>query len=169
MVNRGMISWQGVPTARQKQYEQSTLIPIAIKFIKGTWKSLSSHLQLTIRIVNPVYWKLPCFCQNTCAGSISSSDIKAFEDEINLMVKVSTCNNPHIIKLIGCITKQSPTAILTEFALYGNLCDYLRSCRHTGTDKEVRTQQISFHNDHLRINVNSSIFAVSWQSYVWNF
>ena len=36
MVNRGMISWQGVPTARQKQYEQSTLIPIAIKFIKGT-------------------------------------------------------------------------------------------------------------------------------------
>lgn len=34
-VHRGMISWQGVPPARQKQYEQNSLIPVAIKFIKG--------------------------------------------------------------------------------------------------------------------------------------
>lgn len=78
-----------------------------------------------------------CIFLPTHAGSNSSSDRRAFADEINLMVKVSTCNNPHIIKLIGCITKQSPTAILLELALYGNLCDYLRSCRHAGTDKEV--------------------------------
>ena len=69
-------------------------------------------------------------------GTISSSDMKAFADETHLMVKVSTGNNPHIIKLIGCITEH-PTAILLEFALYGNLRDYLKSCRQAETDEQV--------------------------------
>ena len=35
-VHRGMITWQGVPAARQKQFDRDSLIPVAIKMIKGT-------------------------------------------------------------------------------------------------------------------------------------
>ena len=34
-VYRGMITWQGVPAARQKQFDRDSLIPVAIKMIKG--------------------------------------------------------------------------------------------------------------------------------------
>jgi len=34
-VHRGMITWQGVPAARRKQYDQNSLIPVAIKMMKG--------------------------------------------------------------------------------------------------------------------------------------
>ena len=63
------------------------------------------------------------------------------------MVKVSTGQNPHIVKLIGCITNQSPVAVLLELAPYGDLCSYLRTQRKAGvsfkTDSEVRTTNIT--------------------------
>ena len=59
------------------------------------------------------------------------------------MVKVSTNQNPHIVKLIGCIANQSPVAVLLELAPYGDLCSYLRMQRKAGirfkTKSEVRT------------------------------
>lgn len=67
-------------------------------------------------------------------GTISSSNKKAFADEINLMVKVFAGNSSHSIKLIGCITEH-PTAILLEFAHYRNLCDYLTLCRQAGDEQ----------------------------------
>ena len=69
---------------------------------------------------------------------------KAFSEELALMVKVSTGQNPHIVKLIGCITNQSPVAVLLELAPYGDLCSYLRTQRKPGaglkteSDHEVR-------------------------------
>ena len=68
---------------------------------------------------------------------------KAFSEELALMVKVSTSQNPHIVKLIGCITNQSPVAVLLELAPYGDLCTYLRTQRQSGTgiksESKVRT------------------------------
>ena len=124
-VHRGMITWQGVPPARKNQYEENSLIPVAIKSIKGR-RTLFLHIYMELNT--------HIFTAPYCTGTISSSDKQAFEDEINLMVKVSGGNNPHIIKLIGCVTEQFPPAILLEFALYGNLRDYLRSCRPAETD-----------------------------------
>ena len=34
-VHRGMITWQGIPQARQEQFDRDSLIPVAIKMIKG--------------------------------------------------------------------------------------------------------------------------------------
>ena len=34
-VHKGMITWQGVPAVRQNQFDRDSLIPVAIKTIKG--------------------------------------------------------------------------------------------------------------------------------------
>ena len=79
----------------------------------------------------------------TLPDDLSGDAEKAFSEELALMVKVSTGQNPHIVKLIGCITNQSPAAVLLELAPYGDLCTYLRTLRKTGisskTESEVRT------------------------------
>ena len=69
----------------------------------------------------------------TLPGDQGTDVEKAFSEELALMVKVSTGQNPHIVKLIGCITNQSPVAILLELAPYGDLCSYLRTQRSSGT------------------------------------
>ena len=62
------------------------------------------------------------------------------------MVKVSTGQNPHIVKLIGCIANQSPVAVLLELVPYGDLCSYLRIQQKAGirlkAESEVRTSKI---------------------------
>ena len=46
-VHRGMITWQGVPTARKNQYEENSLIPVAIKSIKGR-RTLFLHIYMYV-------------------------------------------------------------------------------------------------------------------------
>ena len=65
---------------------------------------------------------------------------KAFSEELALMVKVSTGQNPHIVKLIGCITNQSPVAVLLELAPYGDLCTYLRTQQKSGTSLKTGSE-----------------------------
>ena len=45
-VHRGTITWQGVPRARRKQYDRDSLIPVAIKMIKG--EEAENCIQLTV-------------------------------------------------------------------------------------------------------------------------
>ena len=65
---------------------------------------------------------------------------KAFSEELALMVKVSIGQNPHIVKLIGCIANQSPAAILLELAPYGDLCSYLRTLRKTANSFKMENE-----------------------------
>ena len=64
------------------------------------------------------------------------------------MVKVSTGQNPHIVKLIGCIANQPPVAVLLELLPYGDLCSYLRIQQKAGihfkAESEVRTSKITY-------------------------
>ena len=50
-------------------------------------------------------------------------------DEINVMKKVSDCNNPHILKMIGCVTSTHPMMVVLQFVPHGNLKDYLKAQR----------------------------------------
>ena len=83
-----------------------------------------------------------CKESQTIPGNDNIDTEKAFSEELALMVKVSIGQNPHIVKLIGCITNQFPAAVLLELAPYGDLCSYLRTLRKTAsslkTDNEVR-------------------------------
>ena len=60
-------------------------------------------------------------------GRLSTAELKAFYDEIELSKKVSVDINPHVVKLIGCVTNRSPMAILLEYAAHGDLLHYLRA------------------------------------------
>ena len=61
------------------------------------------------------------------SGNSSSSERKLFMDEINVMKKVSNGNNPHVLKMIGCVTTTLPTMLVMQFVPHGCLKDYLRA------------------------------------------
>ena len=48
-------------------------------------------------------------------------------DEINVMKRVSDGINPHILKMIGCITTTQPIMLVMQFVPHGSLKDYLRA------------------------------------------
>ena len=47
-------------------------------------------------------------------------------DEINVMKRVSDGINPHVLKMIGCVTTTYPMMLVMEFVPHGSLKDYLR-------------------------------------------
>ena len=59
------------------------------------------------------------------ADSSSDSDRQLFLDEINIMKRASDGNNPHVLKMIGCVTITLPMMVLLQFVPHGNLKDYL--------------------------------------------
>ena len=50
-------------------------------------------------------------------------------DEINVMKRVSDGNNPHILKMLGCVTTTNPMMLILQFVPHGNLKDYLRAMK----------------------------------------
>ena len=48
-------------------------------------------------------------------------------DEINVMKRVSDGINPHVLKMIGCITTIQPMMLIMQFVPHGSLKDYLRA------------------------------------------
>ena len=48
-------------------------------------------------------------------------------DEINVMKRVSDGINPHVLKMIGCITATQPMMLVMQFVPHGSLKDYLRT------------------------------------------
>lgn len=93
-------------------------------------------------------------------GRLSHSELNAFYDEIALMKKVSAGNNPHVVKLIGCVTNQSPMAILLEYAAHGDLLHYLRAMRKVHCPLH---QSIYVHNQHICM----TFIALHWCCRPW--
>ena len=60
-------------------------------------------------------------------GSSGAHERKLFMDEIQVMKRVSDGNNvnPHVLKMIGCVTTTHPMMLLLQFVPHGNLRNYL--------------------------------------------
>ena len=58
-------------------------------------------------------------------------------DEINVMKRVSDGNNPHVLKMLGCVTTTNPMMLVLQFVPHGNLKDYVRALKtaHDVRDK----------------------------------
>ena len=56
-----------------------------------------------------------------------------------MMKKVSDGNNPHVLKMIGCVTTTLPTLLLMRFVPHGSLKDYLRSLAGSTEVRETYT------------------------------
>ena len=65
-------------------------------------------------------------------------------NEINVMKKVSDGSNPHILKMIGCVTTINPMMLILQFMPIGNLKNYLRAMKPTS----VRAMNILFRHLH---------------------
>jgi len=60
-------------------------------------------------------------------ANASESDRKDLLSELELMKKLKP--HPHVIKLVGCVTKSEPLLVLIEYVPFGDLLGYLRKSR----------------------------------------
>ena len=60
-------------------------------------------------------------------GFSSDNERSLFTDEINVMKRVSDGINPHVLKMIGCVTTTQPMMLVMQFVPNGSLKDYLRA------------------------------------------
>lgn len=54
---------------------------------------------------------------------------QSFLNEINMMKKVAGGNCVNVVRMVGCVSVQSPYALVLEYVPYGSLLDYLRENR----------------------------------------
>ena len=61
------------------------------------------------------------------SGFSSDTEKSLFMEEINMMKKVSDGSNPHVLKMLGCVTTTLPVILVMQFVPQGNLRNYLKS------------------------------------------
>ena len=66
----------------------------------------------------------------------SAEEKEMFMDEINVMKTVSAANNPHVLKMLGCVTATNPMMLVLQFVPQGNLKNYLRAMKTTDDVRE---------------------------------
>ena len=59
----------------------------------------------------------------------NSSERKDFVNEIEMMKTVAKGGNPHVVGLIGCVTREEPLCLIIEYLKYGDLRAYLHSIK----------------------------------------
>ena len=70
-------------------------------------------------------------CLQWCSDNSSAEEKQLFTDEINVMKRVSDGNNPHVLKMLGCVTATNPMMLVLQFVPHGNLKNYLRAMKTT--------------------------------------
>lgn len=68
-----------------------------------------------------------CIFLNAISDSSTAEEKRLFMDEIKVMKKVSDCSNPHVLKMIGCVTTTHPLMLVLQFVPLGNLKDHLKT------------------------------------------
>ena len=68
-------------------------------------------------------------CTIIIADNSSVEEKEMFMDEINVMKRVSDGNNPHVLKMLGCVTATHPMMLVLQFVPHGNLQNYLRAMK----------------------------------------
>ena len=81
------------------------------------------YIHSTDTIYNNIY------CHHVILGNSSGNERRLFLDEIRVMKKVSDGYNPHVLKMIGCVTATLPIMLLMQFVPHGSLKDYLRAMK----------------------------------------
>ena len=83
------------------------------------------HCTLVIIKIN-VAEEIYHFCTPDITQSVK---IEQFLAEMELMKMVSRGDNPHVIKMVGCVSRTLPLSIIMEYAPGGSLLQCLRDVR----------------------------------------
>ena len=80
-----------------------------------------------------------CPIADNCISADNSSveEKQLFTDEINVMKRVSDGNNPHVLKMLGCVTATNPMMLVLQFVPQGNLKNYLRAMKTADDVRDV--------------------------------
>ena len=62
----------------------------------------------------------------TPAATAQGKEKQDFMNEIEMMKRI-TSGNPHIVNMIGCVTRSEPVCLMCELVTYGSLLSYLRT------------------------------------------
>ena len=76
------------------------------------------------------------------ADNSSAEEKEMFTDEINVMKRVSVGNNPHVLKMLGCVTATNPMMLVLQFVPQGNLKNYLRAMKTADNVREGTVKDI---------------------------
>ena len=68
-------------------------------------------------------------CKKCLTGKANPSERKDFVNEIEMMKRVAMGANPHVVGLIGCVTREEPLCLIIEYLKYGDLRSYLHSIK----------------------------------------
>lgn len=79
----------------------------------------------------------------------TEDDMKEFLKEIELMKTISEFSSPHVVNMVGASTVNKPLLLITEFMRYGDLFNYLKSCR-----EEVSINSSSHWIQHAYVTIN---------------
>ena len=63
------------------------------------------------------------------SGGSRGEERKLFLDEINVMKRISDGSNPHVLKMLGCVTTTLPIMLIMQFVPHGSLKEYLRAMK----------------------------------------
>ncbi|KAL5517022.1 hypothetical protein EMCRGX_G002487 [Ephydatia muelleri] len=66
-----------------------------------------------------------------------------FMNEIEMMKRITLSGNPHIVNMIGCVTRSEPVCLMSELVTYGSLLSYLRTHQKKGTRKSSNQSQVN--------------------------
>ena len=72
--------------------------------------------------------------------------IEQFKAEIDLLKTASKGDNPHVIKMVGCVSRTLPLSIIMEYAPGGSLLQCLRNAR-LQLCNEFKVSLIHLHGD----------------------
>ena len=76
-------------------------------------------------------------CLQWYSDNSSAEEKQLFTDEINVMKTVSVDNNPHVLKMLGCVTATNPMMLVLQFVPQGNLKNYLRAMKTVDNVRNV--------------------------------
>ena len=80
-----------------------------------------------------------CVCPLARANN---SEKAQFLEEIELLKKITGGNNPHVVKMLGCVVTELPFLLITEFLQHGDLLSYLRDIKGMVSAELVQDQRI---------------------------
>ncbi len=81
-------------------------------------------------------------------------DREQFLKEIDLMKTISESSNPHVINMVGSSTLTDPLLLIIEYMQYGDLLNYLKSCR----DGVGHTHHVYYGNKYFMLAVSFFVF-----------
>ena len=70
---------------------------------------------------------------------------KLFMDEIEVMKKVSCGDNPHVLKMLACVTTTFPMMLILQYVSHGSLKDYLRVMKNVRVKSNCSNLNIQYY------------------------